>query len=151
MYDCAHCLSFYSTMLVGPDVVLLLQLLVFEYFLGLVMERVLDRSFHADLYLAKCKGERYGLVQSVWKAIRCARDDHVIIMNHLYALEFVPNVDFSSVLQVSFYHWASYPNVPEWAQRARLLTFNKVILHGDEDPVWYLGEWMMSNLTSRYY
>lgn len=67
----------------------------YKYFLELAPERVLYRSFPADLCWAQRRRAWYGAVESVRKAIRRVMDEKVIIMNHPHPFLYVANVDFS--------------------------------------------------------
>lgn len=69
-------------------------------------------------------------------------------MNHLHPFMYVANVDFLFVLQLTFYLWAPYPDVPDWAQSARLMTYDRVIFYGEDDPVWYWGKRVMRQYDS---
>lgn len=39
---------------------------------------------------------------------------------------------------MTFYPWASFLDIPDWAHRAHLLTRESIILYGESIPVWYL-------------
>lgn len=73
-----------------------------EYFPGLALERVFNRSFPTDLSWAQCKRTRYGAVESVRKVIQRVKDDKVIVMNDLHSSAHVANVNFSMLYKLLF-------------------------------------------------